>query len=475
MNMNTRFKTALVLSLLVLLALGSLTVTVWGLQETRVVGAVTIAADEFVNLGGGLTRARGNVRLGTHFYLTGPSDVVVFDATTLNVDGSLAFGRGSRRVPLFSGAFDFLASTGAILRNPGQSFDLRLAGFAVDPAGTNLIADLRAGEVRGLAATYISMNPAGGEQSPTDVMFTLTADSAGRPVFTGDVIEALDLTTAGVRLYVGMMGATLDNDGIVAETARLTLPAKLGGLSINVPLRLNAAELSLNDGLVFTLPEMLFGDGEVLKIRNTSGQLVFDSWSADYRLYVEGDIIINLPENAQTIRVLVLLGEENGQPVLSGSLDQVRLTVAETTLQLQAVEISLEGLFVEVATLTLPENLGSGRVFVYNVSVTPEEGLQVGAWGGQMPIPQITIGDPDGPYGVIIHGGYADMVVMEGEYTFQFDTTLEAWIPESHLTSTITLRVANGDVSGRVHALTFNVAGATLLMEDVLVTKVDTD
>ncbi len=458
MRTHTRFKTALMIGLLLLLVAGGITLTVLGLQETRMVGAVSIAADEFTDIGGGLTRARGNIRLGQHFYLTGPSDVVIFNATTLSGDGSLAFGQGGAQVPLFTGAFSVPASAGVLLRNPGSSYDLRVAGFAVDPAGTNLIINLPAGRVSGASALRITPP---GVDTATTVDFTLTADALGRPVFEG-LASLLNFTVSGVQLSAA--GATLSNAGLTAATAELRLPDKLGGLSIAIQsLRITPNELGMNGGLAFTLPDMLFGDGSKLKIINNHGVLLYEPEYAGYRLHINGALEINLPENAQTVLIEVTLGEENGEPVLSGSLDQLSLTVAQTNLQLERILINMDGLFIETATLTLPPQLGSGRVFVYNVSLT-DAGLQIGAAGAQFPIPDMLIGDGQE---VALRNGLATLVVMAGEYRFDIGATLEVQLPEqNHFTADVTLSLANGQVSGRVQNLALTVAGATLTMTD---------
>ena len=103
-----------------------------GVRETRTIGILAITADGFFDLGGGLTRAKGDVGIGEHFYVPGALGAVDFDA------GGIVAASGELRLrvgeyALFTGSFTADGNTGLGAPDAGVDYGLlsEVAGFSV--------------------------------------------------------------------------------------------------------------------------------------------------------------------------------------------------------------------------------------------------------------------------------------------------------------------------------------------------------
>ncbi len=84
------------------------------------VGAITITADQFTDLGNGLVHAQGNIKLGDQLALTGDGAEVLFDSDTLIGRGILSMDS----TPLLSGEFRANVATGIAMPVTGASSKL---------------------------------------------------------------------------------------------------------------------------------------------------------------------------------------------------------------------------------------------------------------------------------------------------------------------------------------------------------------
>ena len=90
----------------------------------------------------------------------------------------------------------------------------------------------------------------------------------------------------------------------------------------------------------FPIPKVDIGDGNEVSLQQGRGTLAIEG--SDYRLDVHAKLIVNLPENNQSIGVACSIGD--GQ--LSGTVDAVSLSVAGTTLAMTNVTLDNDGLSV---------------------------------------------------------------------------------------------------------------------------------
>ncbi|MFQ5341349.1 MAG: DUF4397 domain-containing protein [Anaerolineae bacterium] len=423
-------------------------------RETRTVGVVTITADTFTDMGGGLTRAEGNVWLGDHFKLAGADDYVTFDSTTINGVGTLAFRLTG--LELFSGDCSIAGEDGTL--TPGTDLTYRLAelaGFGLDPSLSITTASILDGSVSGHAGLIVDLP---GVQKTIDTDFTL--DHAG--LLSGHPPD-FDLPIAGATLHVS--GAVLDETGISAATITLALPDRFGGGTVQVnDLQITPDDISLGQaGAAFDLPDVQFGDGSKLKLTNNQASLVYDSVSNAYQLAITTTLSLNLPQNQQNIAMNVSLASVNGQPQLSGTLDNLSLNVAGTTLAMTDMALNNSGLSVRQATLTLPPALGSAQASVYAVSITGS-GLTVGDTNARFSLPRVQIGDGDE---VSLQRGMATLAIEGDAYRLDVTADLVLTLPENQQTVAVSFSLDDGQVSGTLDALSLSVAGATLALQDV--------
>ena len=449
---------------LILLAslVGVLLALTWGptarilaqVRETRTVGQITITADDFIGLSGNLTQATGNIWLGAYLEVAGPGANLIFDTATITGTGTLGYIAES--LPLFSGGFVADGATGLALPTSVIYNLNQVAGFDADTSlrinQVDLVQALTAGE------TTLLLTPPGVNAS-APVTFTLAPGA----VF-GGTAGAFQLNTAGVTLSVPA-GATLSNGQLSAPQVSLALPAGLGGASANINnLTVTPSSLNLGKaGAAFDLPDMLYGDGSHLSLTGNQALFSYNASDDEYRLVVSSTLTIDLPENHQSKQLTVELQHEHGESNLSGTLDQLSLTMAGTSLEMHALTLDNTGLGVLSATLTLPQALGGSRAVVSNVHLGGS-GLTIGTGQAQFSFPNIQIGDGDE---LSLHYAQALLAVYGADYRIDVSADLILNLPENNLTIAANFSLANGQISGTLDALHLSVAGTNLAMDDV--------
>lgn len=445
-----------------LLTAGLLTVATAMMRETRTVGLIAITADTFTDLGGGLTQAQGNVRLGNALYMTGAGDAVVFDSSTVTGTGSMALDVGNELLPLFSGAFHAAGADGLAIPGAGITSALtQVAGFAASVPPTITQISIPSALVIGTAG--LRLTPPG-----VDTVAQADFRLSPGPTWAGRM-DHFELATAGVTLTVPA-GALLANGSIVAPVVTLILPAFLGGGAAPVNgLRIQPNSLELGGGaLDFSLPDLLFGNGAQLKLSNNRGTLVFSGDTGDYRLSITSRLALNLPENNLTTPMTVTLARVNGQSQLSGALGKLSLNVAGTTLKMTQLTIGNSGLFVAQASLVMPQSLGGGQAMVYGIRIT-KDGLSIASGGGVFPIPTINIGDG---HEVSFQRGQAALTVEGGVYRLDVSANLVLTLPENPTkTIPIDFHLRGGQITGTVGAVDLSVAGCTLKMSQISISN----
>lgn len=462
-SLSYRLLQAVIVLLVPLLLMAVLLTAVTAtIRETRTVGVIEITADKFTDLGGGLTQAQGNIRLGNELYLTGAGDVVIFDSTTVTGSGSLALGVGANQLPLFHGIFRAVGATGIAVPAANVTCTIaQVAGFPVTAPPTITQIHIPTAVVLGAASLHLT--PPG-----VDAVARTDFSVSPGPTWAG-ALGDFSLATAGVTLTVPA-GALLTNGHIAAPVVTLIVPAFLGGGAAAVNgLDIQPNSLHLGGGEVdFALPDLLFGDGGQLKLVNNRGALVFNGGAGDYRLSITSTLALNLPENNLITPMVVTLAHVGGQSQLSGVLDQLSLNVGGAALSMTRLAVSNHGLHAAQATLSLPQSLGGGKAQVYDVSIT-KDGLSVASGGGVFPIPTINIGDG---HEVSFQRGRAVLIVEGGVYRLDVNADLVLTLPENDTqTIPVDFHLHGGQISGTVGAIKLSVAGCTLEMSQISISN----
>ena len=147
---------------------------------------------------------------------------------------------------------------------------------------------------------------------------------------------------------------------------------------------------------------------------------------------------------------------------LSGTLSNLSLTLAGSTLALQNVTLGNSGLSVTAATLTLPQSLGGVSGTVNNVSIT-RTGLSVG--GGSITLPMIKFGDGSK---LKIVNATASVQTQAGGYAFGVSGTLQLRVPQNSQDIAVAFTIGtNGQFSGSIDRLSLTVASTTLALNNV--------
>ena len=323
-----------------------------------------------------------------------------------------------------------------------------------------------------------------------------TAFSIGGGQISG-TLDALSLTVAGTTL--ALTNVTLSNDGLAVTTATLELPAALGGASATIAnVHIGDGGLVFGEvGAEFDLPDVVFGGGGTAAVRapglassppelggtegglasslpelgGTEGGLsltsnratlhVLDGGSG-YRFNATGTLDINLPGNAQTRSFAFDLAyDPHSSFLIQGQLDALTLSVAGATLELTTLTLNNDGFTVQTASLTMPASLGGGTLTLSDVSITGD-GLVIGS--GRFELPDVTLAGGK----LEISGAYANLEVEDDDYRLSAQGTLAIDLPENAQTMDLTFAiVSNGNLEATISALTLNLAGTSLTLNNV--------
>ncbi|MBX3013946.1 MAG: DUF4397 domain-containing protein [Caldilineaceae bacterium] len=211
-----------------------------------------------------------------------------------------------------------------------------------------------------------------------DTALTFTINNHGD--FTAN-LSKLSLTVAKATLTLQTIA--IDNNGLSALTASIQLPATLGSATgALTDVKITGDGLVISGGS-FALPMVKIGDGSKLTITGITATLAVSG--SDYTINAAATLNLNLPSNNQAV-ALTFGVDSNGN--LQGTLNQLVLTIAQSTLTISNLTLSNDGLRAASASLALPPKLAKGAAptTVTAIQITTN-GLQIGS--GTIGLPDI--------------------------------------------------------------------------------------
>ena len=275
------------------------------------------------------------------------------------------------------------------------------------------------------------------------------------PGLMSGTLSQLSLTVAGTTL--ALTDVALNNDGLGVASANLTLPKSLGGGNAAVTdVKITRDGLSFGSASI-ALPEIKIGDGSKVKITGVTATL--SAQANGYKFTASGSLVLNLPANSQNIAISFAIDTAGA---MSGTVNQLSLTVAGATLKLTTLTLSNTGLTVASATLTLPASLGGGNATITGVKITGD-GLVFDS--ASITLPEIKIGDGSK---VKITGVTAQLTLAGNSYKFTASGMLNLNLPGNSQNVALSFAIDSaGKMSGTINQLSLSVAGAKLELTDV--------
>ncbi len=439
-----------------------------------VVGQVAIGADFFQSLGDGRTVARGNVAIGDYFVLLNNTDTVTYDDNTITIDGTVLL-RSTTTASVAKLAKPVPASVPFPIVSGHLTVDPATGLIAVDSSAQSLVTTLASLSTNGLASLTAldvlqgtAIGTASLQLQSQDVHVTATLQQftiAPGPQYSG-VFDAFQVAFAGMTIDAAA-GATLSNAGLDIPQVTVTLPSQLGGATSTLNnFHFGPTGIRLNADRAFALPNLQIGDGSKVKFTANTATLSVDNTNQRYALTLATTLQINLPDNAQSIATTVSLATVNGTTTLTGQLDQLAITLAQSTLTMSDVTLSSAGLAVASATLTLPASLGSTTTTIGGVAITGAGLLfsdaklalpNIVLAGSAGADPKLTIADPE-----------VTLMVTNGTYQFSGAGTLELRLPSNSQDIALTFVIDNsGQFAATLSNLTLTVAESTLALQNL--------
>lgn len=405
--------------------------------QTRMAGMIRVAADTFVDLPDGRTKARGHVMLGDYFSLIEPDAEVFFNQAQLSGTATLAIGAGQNPTPLFTGSFSANVSSGRVtvgttqprlnlvagftFTSPPAWGEINLAGGSASGAAPLRIdkGDLRGDGIlqftlRGTTSgpqptanasfphlTYASGTQLGMQQvngqlvsgrlalattlqvripgSTRDVTVSLTMLPDGTVSAT---IPSLVLNIADAPLTLN--NVTLDNSGLHVDSGSLQLPAVLNNARLTVTgISVTGAGLQVGQLSAIT-PVHLGAGGFPLHIDSIS---LVAGGAAGLRIQFDCTVEIagtNGLGGSAAGAVWLELGR------VGGSLHSLHVTAAGLTIGASQMTVDGDALRAQTVTLSMPDPFGSGLLTANNLSLSPRD---ISISGGTLALPEIRVGD----------------------------------------------------------------------------------
>ena len=257
----------------------------------------------------------------------------------------------------------------------------------------------------------------------------------------------------------------LNNTGLTASNATLTLPASLGSTTATIAqIVISDQGLSFGDaGLEVDLPN--FTVGSKLSFAQNHASLAISG--ATYRLVVSAQMTSSLPGNVQTSAISLMMVTDGSDVQLSGTLSALTINLAGGTLTMSSLALSRDGLTVGAATYVLPTSLG-GSIAVSGVRITRSD---LAFNQGTLRLPPITFGG-DGTR-LALTDGQATLAVQNGLYTLAGSGKLKITLSGNDVpSSTLAFSISSGgQFSASLSQLDLIVAGSALKLTAVTITN----
>lgn len=202
--------------------------------------------------------------------------------------------------------------------------------------------------------------------------------------------------------YLGMNG-----DIVLPDTFPGTLKSKrisfrdikmnYHGEFISAQVGITPLEFTLGTYFVATL------DGFMIDIHNAESAMSAASLTVKIKSPVNSEIVF---ENLK----LTSKGEFSGTVRPGFTVD---IPIAGSTLRIKEPNFSSAGVTVNSAELILPKSVGNQKFAVYNVSISPTDGLRIGGGEFMVKFPNLKVGN------VGIQNAYMALKIQSGQYIFE--------------------------------------------------------
>lgn len=288
----------------------------------------------------------------------------------------------------------------------------------------------------------------------TAITFMMSNDGA----ISGEV-SGLTLNLGGAVLELG--AAKLGSDGLTSESASITVPPELGGLSAMVDqVVIGADGLSFGSaGLNVTLPDIVLGEG--LSLANNMAKLSVVDSGRKFALNVNSTLVAGT--DSEPI-AFAMTANPDGSVALKGTAGALSLDLGGIVFGLKNVEITEAGLMANNASIALPADLGGGVATVSDVMI---DGYGVSVAGGNIALPDIVLVEDM----LTLSGARVDLTVVDGAYVASGAGTLNVMLPGNDKAAPITFKLSgDGQFSAETSGLTLDVGGPVLALGPAKVT-----
>ncbi|WP_165774636.1 PKD domain-containing protein [Candidatus Viridilinea mediisalina] len=486
---------------------------------------VVIAANSFITETNRVT-AEGAVFLAMKgdsdppdfFIKLGPNDAIFWDwvigaTTTITAEGSTV-GHITADTDLFKGNFTIASDDDAPVITPviSPSVEILYETFGA----FNVVNDTREltnVELENGTATVsatVKLNQPGITNTNQLVQGTIKPG----PIAEG-IIKKFRIAIGPVEITAN--NSRIKNDSIVVESAEIRLPNSLGGLTgiiskiiitkdsinfggagVKIPFpditiyssvtpaadsaagsaasqrRINIQSIIVKDVSISRDGLRIGGVGGKLRIRDIKfgNALTLSNLAATLKVSgrggvsfhefgLEGDLRINLDAVSKPITFTATIDRSGN---LTGTIEKIELTIAQTKLELNDVTLSSNGLESDRAKLTLPPILGKVEVNVSKVVIN-SQGISFGDANVKLPV-KFTLGDPDGRTNLTVDGHLGLGVTEDKKLIFRAEGKVTLKVANQTIETKGKLAWDRSDgVRGELEEFALTIAGLKLAVK----------
>ncbi len=304
-------------------------------------------------------------------------------------------------------------------------------------------------------------------------------------------VKQIDLTIAGHAL--AMKKVKLNNGGLKVDEASLTiqgqekknkdqrLASRLHKMAPDGESRAVAAETATKKftvtvkkvvingsgisiggaGITNYLPDVKIGSAATFAKMEFSLVVNDPTGDASIELAIKGVLKINLKDNDQEVKFSAKRDKEGK---FSGTLEELSLTVAKSSLVLAEVTFDDSGVKAKSATLTLPKSLNEAKATINGVQID-SNGLSFGDANAKIPV-EFAIGKADAANRVSVKGDLTLALAKDRTYGFGIEGTVTVKIASQTAEATGSLRMdSNGATRGSVDGLKVTIAGMEVALK----------
>jgi len=315
----------------------------------------------------------------------------------------------------------------------------------------------------------------------------LAIEIGGRNDGEHDLLDVLGSAQLGGTLHISLTNGFVPNDGetfVVLQAGSLEYAfddvSVSGPSNVNFNVNYERGGVTLQaivQGGPISVPDLVIADSPsaTLKLSNFQVLLATETPAHTFNISATAQLSLAVPGFTYSNPITVAVIKDGDLFTYTAQLSTLAIPIAGTVLTLTNAVISNTGLSAQNVSLTMPVALGGLSTSVPQVAITVQ-GLSFGASGLTVNLPRFGLGDV-----ISITQSTATLSIRDDaqgkQYRLTANGTLSVSLPDNAITAPVNLSLdptqGSFDLQGTAGNLALNIAGMTLTLTSVSLSKTD--